>query len=680
MIRKIHLDFHTHPDTRGIGSEFDTEAFAQMLADAHVNALATPGKCHFGNIYFDTRVGKPHPQLARPDLFPATVAACAKRGLKVQAYWSLGLDSAAAQEHPSWRQRHQDGSFGCWGHCLHMCFASPYIDEMVIPEVLEAMDRCPGLAGFWFDICLYVDGAFYSEWFERAARERLGDSVDDVTERWRLARQIICQRCQQIDAAIKDKLPEAENYFNSLVVPGEPLNIPLQAYQEVENPILFGGPEKMTTHVRWLRSLDARVIGLVSRFQGPWSDPGTLRTEDQMRFDVARTVALGCHISMGDHRRPDGTLEPEVYRRLAPIYEELERLEPWLDGTKPCQEVTLLAPLICGSGQGVIVPDMSLLTLQAARMLEEIGIQFDIVSVEDDLPKTDLVIWPGEKTGSYEFLPRLEQHVTDGGALLAMHAAAVESVVAEHLFGVKVLPWRNDQPAPSDDDNGTNTNGCGHVAAPTTAADGCDSAGVFLRLREEYGGQSFSHIISQPSRVIQALPGTDVLGDRFSPISEKPSFPSNIVSGPMIVQRGRVIYSAAPLFAEDSETGTPVIREIITSLCSRLLGRFLVRHSGGTSVAAHLHRSKPGYTLHLVHWAMDRWGRQLNPTAVFPRLGSIKVELAISEPVQQITLEPAGTSVEFDQQNASVRFSVPEMRVWQVIGIALIKEERTSPG
>src|SRR5690606_19913751 len=137
-----------------------------------------------------------------------------------------------------------------WGHYLHMCYASPYVEQQVIPEIRECIARCPGLEGFWFDICLYVDGAFYSPGFNRAAEERLGARAAEQEARWWLARDLIRDRCARRDAAIREGIPHADNYFSSLGVPGEPGNLPLQRRQEVENPFVFGGPEKMSSHGR----------------------------------------------------------------------------------------------------------------------------------------------------------------------------------------------------------------------------------------------------------------------------------------------------------------------------------------------------------------------------------------------------------------------------------------------
>ena len=660
MIRKIHLDFHTRPEVQAIGAGFDPEQFARTLADAHVNYLATPGKCNFGNTYFAARVGHAHPNLVAPTLFPDTVKACNAHGIRVQAYYNLGMDDYVTTQHPDWSQQLKDGTCPAWGMPL-ICYASPYIDDVVIPGVIEMLACCPGIAGFWFDICLYISGAFYSSWFERAARVQLGADADDEGARWRLARQLIRACCRRVDAAVQQHLPDAENYFNTLVIPGEPENIPLQPYQEVENPILFGGPEKMTSEVRWLRAQHARTIGLVSRFQGPWMDPGTLRTEDQIRFDVARTVALGCDVSIGDHRHPDGSLDPEAYRRIGLVYSDVVRCERWLDGATPCREAVLLTEIERGAPH--IAPALPQVTVHAARMLEEMSIQFDIAAVEDPLPDARLVIWPGQQPGPPALIEALCRHLDRGGSLLAMGAAFAG---LERVIGVHALAT-DDEAATSAGESGDSV--CGH---------GQQQACSFFRMTPAGGvcgdWHEFAHVSTQPACFIRVEEGVHVLAERVSAVSQVPPCVGHETLGPAIVRKGQVVYSAVPLFAEAMHTGTPFPGEVVRRLCYTLLGQPLVRHSAGSTVAAHLHRSAQGYTLHLVHWALDRWGKQVNSAATFPRLGPIEVELTIPGSLRAVTLEPDGTQLPHTCTADGCRFTVPGMKIWQVVGIAIAQD------
>ncbi len=657
MLRKIHLDFHTHPATENVGQGFDAQAFAGTLRDAHVNYITTPGKCHFGHVYYDADVATTHPHLADPQLFPSTVEACLERGIRVQAYWTLGLDATCAQLKPDWRQVFEDGSKADWGDYLHMCFASPYIDEVVIPELLECVERCPDITGFWFDICLHEDGAFYSSFFNQIARERLGKQENDLGQRWQLAREIIRERCVQIDTQVKQKLLNAENYFNSLVNPGESNHLGINGLEEVENPFLFHGPERMSTGIRWLRGQGSETIGLVSRFHGPWSDPGTLRTTDQMRFDVARTVALGSHVSMGDHRYPDGHLEAEVYQRLRPIYAELAEMELMLEQATPVREALLIGDVRRGPGSGALFPDFTEDAQHAARLLEEIGLQFDMVTPEDEWPAADLIIWPGQSPGDSTVHEKLKVHLNDGGAVLAMHDAIVG---ASDLIPARALDWVASNDKPSGD-----TASIGHVGTFVSDAKDCGPAGHFVRLIPELQAEPFAYLLRRPCRLIESLAGAKILAHRYLPSCIKPPFPSSQPHADLIVQQERMIYSASNLFAEDAAVGAPQLRIMIRALCDLLLPNRMVQHNAGPSVVAHLHQTDTGALLHLVQWTLDRRDKQVNTATQFPRLGPIEVSVCLDRPFVSAILQPGGQRVELTAQDGIYKFTVPSLHICQ---------------
>lgn len=660
MIRKIHLDFHTHSNVPDVGKDFDPERFADTLVKANVNWLATPGKCDMGNTYFDSQVGHTHPHLVRADLFPATVKACAARGIKVQAYYCLAWDSHIATIHPDWRQKTKDGKYIMWGEGL-LCFASPYIDTYVIPGVVEMIERCPGIVGFWFDIALYVEASFYSSWFNNLAEERLGEKAGDDFSRCRLADVLIRECCERLNNTVAKHLPNAVNFYNALTSPGMPENNALHFYKEIENPLLFGGPERITTLIRWHQAHQQPTIGLVSRFQGPWNDPGTLRTVDQIKFDVARVVATGAGISMGDHRHPDGSLDPEAYRRIGGVYGDLAKCERWLDNAKPCREATILTE-IERSAQvtGAKFPEE---TIHAARILEENGLQFDIRSVEESFPETKLLVWSGQKPGSPALLAAIREHVRKGGCLFAMDAA-IEGL--EDLIGCETLAGPEKSALAGQDHE---VKSAGQVQ---------NQASGFFRITRDcelYAQwHDFAHIINNHSRRIENRQKGTVLAEQGQALINKlpwsADWPGKMF-GPAIVQHGNVIYSAVPLFAEAMLTGTPFPAMLVKTLCQRLLVRPLVRHSGGNTVAAHLHKSGPGYTLHLVHFALDRWGKIINSAAEFPWLGPIDLEVVIPHPVQAVTLEPGGARIDHQWQNGVCSCTIPRMKVWQIVGITV---------
>jgi hypothetical protein len=65
--RQIHLDFHTSESIESIGSNFDSEEFAETLLKANVNSISCFARCHHGWLYFDSKAfpERKHPHLQK---------------------------------------------------------------------------------------------------------------------------------------------------------------------------------------------------------------------------------------------------------------------------------------------------------------------------------------------------------------------------------------------------------------------------------------------------------------------------------------------------------------------------------------------------------------------------------------------------------------------------------------
>ena len=97
------MDFHTSEHIPGVGAAFVADDFVATLKRAHVNSVTIFAKCHHGWSYYPTTVGKPHPQLARPDLLGEMVSALNAADIECPIYLSVQWDELTAREHPEWR-------------------------------------------------------------------------------------------------------------------------------------------------------------------------------------------------------------------------------------------------------------------------------------------------------------------------------------------------------------------------------------------------------------------------------------------------------------------------------------------------------------------------------------------------------------------------------------------------
>ena len=102
--RQIHLDFHTSEhipgDRRGVRSG---RCSSRRCKAAHVDSITIFAKCHHGWSYYPTKVGAPHPHLARPDLLGDMVTALKAADIECPIYISVQWDERNARIHPEWR-------------------------------------------------------------------------------------------------------------------------------------------------------------------------------------------------------------------------------------------------------------------------------------------------------------------------------------------------------------------------------------------------------------------------------------------------------------------------------------------------------------------------------------------------------------------------------------------------
>ena len=98
--RQVHLDFHTSEHIPDVGLNFDAGQFIDTLKRARVDSVTVFARCHHGWCYYPSDVGRPHPNLRRPDLLGEMVRACRSNDINVPIYITVQWDERMAREHP----------------------------------------------------------------------------------------------------------------------------------------------------------------------------------------------------------------------------------------------------------------------------------------------------------------------------------------------------------------------------------------------------------------------------------------------------------------------------------------------------------------------------------------------------------------------------------------------------
>lgn len=621
--RRVFLDAHTpdwtDPHQRGsvapadfpVLSAIDPRRDLDLIADAGADSVVLFAKCQYGNAYYPTRVGRPHAALRGRDLFGEQLAAAHARGLRVIAYYSNMWDVAAVGERPDWALEPLSarGSTGRWPA---LCLRSGYRTR-ALEQVREIARQYP-IDGLWSDIltagpcvCPRCQAEFQAEYGRAMPADRHEDGWLDLIH---FSQRTIRDYLAEQRAVLAAERPEAAlipNFYATTFVDAvlglSTDHLELADIGSTEGYTDWHGlgfPSFAATSIR-AGMLDGPTEVLVSRFVHTWDF--TLRSAAQLRFEAFTVAAHGSTVTVDDQPMATGALDPEVYRRLAPVFARIAERSPWLDGARPIRYAALW-------------------TGQTARELESLFATAENPSVGEQSAQfppaqrregpSDLV---AAVTGSYRALveahlpvsfvderpvslDRLGKHrvllLPDVLALGEAEVAAIGSFV--RAGGGLVVTGSTGV-----------RDGRGRVREATSALD--DLLGVrfgestavtypYLRLtdddlRREVDGVELIPHYGRIPRLTELAPDVDVLARRTDPVLEtctsagrpgtagtfwhnnQPA-PGRSTEEPVIVSRvvgaGRVVVCAARLGNNHARLGHGAYRDLLAALVRRAAG------------------------------------------------------------------------------------------------------------
>ncbi len=403
MKRAVHFDFHTMPGIDNFGENFDAAAFAQQMADAHVEYVNMFARCNIGFSYYPTKVGIPYPNM-KGNMLGDVVRECHKRGIGVTGYLNAGLNHEMSIRHPEWLQMNKNGqiyNFEAGGNFFRtVCHNTGYSDHLVaeIKEILEL-----GVDGIFCD-CFILRPCYCSS----CMRDMLAAGIDTNDEKAVLefSRSARLRVMETVRAIVPKNV---RLFFNgSLQWHGRNIN----SHFEVECLPACWGYDSFAINAAAARPLYDEVIYMNGRFQASWGDFGGYKGAAAIENDFFDALTQGATPMLGDHLHPADIAEPDIYRDLGKIYERIISYEKWTEKAKFIPEIAILSSDYDYLGEEYC---------SAARMLSELKYSYDVIYTksEDDWSKYRVLILPDSVRVDSELAAKLDKYLKRGGKIIS---------------------------------------------------------------------------------------------------------------------------------------------------------------------------------------------------------------------------------------------------------------------
>lgn len=661
--RQVHLDFHTPQLPYRLGQNFDKNVFQERLRQGHVNSITLTARCHHGHIYYDTRFSAKHPQM-QGDFLMELVDACHEIGVKCPLYITAGWDAYMADRHPEWLERNPDGSlfgFENFGQLepgwKTLCFNTDYLDYL-FAQTKETMEHFAGkLDGLFFDI-IRQDPCCCNRCMEKMLEA--GFDPEIYEDRVAFGLETKSRFKKELSAFIHKIDPDCSIFYNEgNITPAIRPNLADYSHFEIES-LASGdwGYQHFPVAVRYAKNLGKEYLGMTGKFFRNWADFGSYKNQAGLEYECFLAAAHGAKCSIGDQMYGDGILQEATYKLIGAVYQQIERLQPWLEEAKAVPEVAVMHTNLYTAAK--IKVDVSL--AGAVNMLNEAHIQFDIIDDHMDFDRYKVIVLPDKVEAGPDLAEKLECFVKGGGKILASY------------HGGRVMG--SDQSIPAL--------GIGYVSE----AEYEPMYAVYSQQYDEYLGKGEQVLHGKGMYVTHR--GTE-LGELWEPIYNRTyqhyyshyQAPIHKKSNyPLAVQTEAGIYFAHELFSMYKNYGIREYKWMILKALGALLKRpFVETNAPSTAdVVLNHQREEQRLVLNYLNYVPERRAirvetiEQAAPvynTVFTLQMADIFDSLGLKEVcIGKVKAIVAGQELEFGEADGAITFVLPELKGYEVIELS----------
>jgi len=588
----LHYDLHANRGDKDLGTRCGEKDLLPMLRLMAPDWVQTDCKGHEGYVsWFSRTPGAAIPKGLRKDALKQWREVTRKMGLPLHCHYSGIWDKAAGSRHPDWCVVGSTGKvvgapFGQNANqpaSGRMCPRSPYVDTLMIPQLLELIDRY-GVDGFWIDGDLWAVEPCYCKRCRKAFTAKTGLQSPPVEEKdpnwpawWTFTLESFEEYVTRYCDAVHRHNPGVlvcSNWLQTFANPGEP-KVPTD-WISGDNVWVFG-LDGSRCEARWLsargKPWDIMLWGFyrshgMDRLDSPW----VAKPPQMVMQEAATLLAFGGNVQTyenpGDVR--DGRLIPWRQKRLAETRRFVKRRRVICQDSETIPQIAVLHSehhvRTTTRGKNLMWSVDTAPVKGAVFALLENHFGVDILDEWALLPRLSefpVVVAPEQHAMSDDMIQALKTYVRSGGKLIVSGAESFGR------FGGEFLGLRK-----------------GKVAAKAVHHVPAQDGSVPL--------------YSDPWRLVEVTTArpfgkigrTSLLDDKLLP---NPAITVNQVG------QGVVAYVPAAVFRDFNHNRYPMTRAFIGDIVRRVAGRFNIEVRGPVCVDVAFRRKAGRIIVHLLN-------------------------------------------------------------------------------
>ena len=626
----LHYDLHAGEGDTELGVRAGPRYLVPLLKIISPDFVQTDCKGHPGYTSWYSRV--PNASVSpgvRKDALKGWRESTRQLGLPLHCHYSGIWDAAAGARHPEWGAVTADGkpagaAFGPGsdipGPPQRMCPRGPYLEQLLIPQMMELIDRY-GVDGFWVDGEIWAVEPCYCQRCASAFKEATGIArppKDESSPNWPAwwwftmegFEHYVTRYCEHIHQR-RPHVLVCSNWLQTFRHPGEP-RVPTD-WISGDNTNSFG-LDAGRCEARFIstrgKPWDIMIWSFYSGHgMSDRTSPWTFKPVQMIQQEAAVVCALGGAVQVYENPGGlrDGRLVEWRARRLRQVSRFVKARRTLCQDTETIPQVVVLhSEYHARSRPGRnLMHGIDVRPVQgAAWSLLENHFGVDIMdewALLEHLDEFPVAVAPEQDRMSDEMVGALVDYVTEGGRLL------VSGLAAYQRFGGRFLGVRKGKVeeervyhVPAADGSFAAWSDAWHLTRPTSA------------------------------RGLGQLATTPLLDDRLLP------HPAAFVNK---VGRGAVAYVPFGIFRFFEHTRYPLARAFVDEVTRALAGTLAISVRAPTCIDVVLRRKGSRSIVHLINRASGVPQRPNDGTVdEIPPMGPVEVRMKLDGKPKSVRL------------------------------------------